>query len=147
MKKQILFALCLLYSVCTMAITLPSKSYNAHSLYDTSETGYSLSVGTTFVNQSTVGAYEGMCTKQEGDFIGDGSACMNCCLGEYEACRSNGDSVLDCAIAKDDCNAYCEYLSLGEERSPLDAPTAFLLALVAAYGAVAVCRRRKVQEA
>jgi hypothetical protein len=129
-----------------MAITLPSKSYNARSLYGSTDTGYSLSIGTTFVNQSTVGAYEGVCTKQEGDFIGDGSACMNCCLGEYETCKSNGGSILQCAMAKEDCNAYCEYLSLGEERNPLDAPVFFLLALIAAYGAVVVYRR-KMQEA
>lgn len=145
MKKQIIFAMCLLYSVCVMAITLPSKSYNASTIYASSGTGYSMSVGTTFVNQSTVGAYMGVCTKQEGDFIGDGSACMNCCLGEYETCKSDGHSILECAMAKDDCNAYCEYLSLGEERNPLDAPVFFLLALIAAYGVVAVYRR-KMQE-
>jgi hypothetical protein len=53
----------------------------------------------------------------------------------------------ECEALQITCISNCEDYALNEYRNPLDAPTAFLLALVAAYGAVAVYRKRKMQEA
>ena len=133
MKKQILFVIMAMCATCAMAVSLPSASYSSYTKSVVPEQGYTVGTGTTFINQSTVGVYEGGCTYQAWD--GDVGKCQQCCIDEF-AC---GELDYECQIARGDCMDLC-----GDPLGglPLDAPTAFLLALVAAYGAVAVYRTK-----
>lgn len=141
MKKQILFVIMAMCATCAMAVGLPSKSYNSYVSNAHAEEGYSISTGTTFVNQATVGAYNGSCNPDS--WQSDKNSCKTCCEGELDQCAANcaGNPACmqECFNQNAECHANCENPELG---MPLDAPTAFLLALVAAYGAVAVYRKR-----
>ena len=121
-----------------MAVSLPSNSYNSYAGTVASSEGYTLGRGTTFVNRATVGAYTGQCGDLEIDWDGDSYMCGECC---DETFSSSDQSEANLA-ARRACYLACG-LPLGE--TPLDAPTAFLLALIAAYGAVAVYRKRMQQ--
>ena len=126
-------------ATCAMAVSLPSNSYNSYAGTVASSEGYTLGRGTTFVNRATVGAYTGECGSLEDDWAGDSDLCATeCCDVSYP---SSDQSEANLA-ARRACYLACG-LPLGE--TPLDAPTAFLLALVAAYGAVAVYRRKMQQ--
>jgi hypothetical protein len=145
MKKQILLVVLMLCSMGAMAVSLPSKSYNVFSGTQGSTGPYTIGTGTTFANTSTVGSYTGTC-ENAGVNVTFGSVCTNCCAGEI--CGATTDSEVDACeeenfdnIAWQSCMAACQGEHLGYE-TPLDAPTAFLLALVAAYSAVAVYRRK-----
>ena len=125
-------------ATCAMAVSLPSNSYNSYAGTVASSEGYTLGRGTTFVNRATVGAYTGQCGDLEIDWAGDSYMCGECC---DETFSSSDQSEANLA-ARRACYLACG-LPLGE--TPLDAPTAFLLALVAAYGAVMVYRRKMQQ--
>ena len=138
MKKQILLVLMIMCATCAMAVSLPSNSYNSYAGTVASSEGYTLGRGTTFVNRATVGAYTGECDL-EGEWGGDSDLCATeCCDLRYP---SSDQSEANLA-ARRACYLACG-LPLGD--TPLDAPTAFLLALIAAYGAVAVYRKRMQQ--
>ena len=126
-------------ATCAMAVQLPSKSYNSYTGIAGSNETYTTGFGTQFMNQAVVGAYyQNQCDEyREGGqlWTGDISRCFICCNSNFpEDDRSEANLE-----ARRECMNMCD-LPLGE--SPLDAPTAFLLALVAAYGAVAVYRRK-----
>lgn len=138
MKKQILLIVMTLCAISAMAVSLPNTSYSSYASRVTNTDSYTLSVGTKFLNQAVVGTYNGECDQyREGGnlWTGDVSACENCCLTSYTC----GEEDWDCLDARGLCMDNC-----GEPLGglPLDAPTAFLLALVAAYGAVMVYRRK-----
>ena len=133
-----------LCAVSAMAVSLPSVSYKAYSGGIPTQESYSLSIGTTFVNHSTVGAYEDVCGADSGFGSSDVHKCPGCCTDNaYDPCiREKGEEAWqECEALQIKCINNCEDYALGEIRNPLDAPTAFLLALIAAYGAVAVYRR------
>lgn len=139
-----------LCAMSAMAVSLPKNSYNIYRGTIPAADGYSLSVGTTFVNTSTVGAYADCLypeyAKNDAQLF---DACTNCCYapgGAYDECLiSNSEAY--CDQQADACVDKCQgdSLALNDQREPLDAPTAFLLALIAAYGAVAVYRRKMQQ--
>ena len=136
MKKQILFVIMAMCATCAMAVSLPSNSYNEYAGTRASSDSYTLGQGITFVNRATVGAYGGECGSLEDDWAGDSDLCTTeCCDPSYPS----SDLSEANQAARRECYLACG-LPLGE--SPLDAPTAFLLALVAAYGAVAVYRKK-----
>lgn len=141
MKKQILFVIMAMCATCAMAVGLPSKSYNSYVSNANAEEGYSISTGTTFVNQATVGAYKGSCNPDS--WQSDKNSCKTCCEGELDqcaaSCAGNPACMQECFNQNAECHANCENPELG---MPLDASVYFLLALVAAYGAVAVYRKR-----
>ena len=142
MKKQILFVIMAMCATCAMAVSLPSSSYNPYVGERGSAEAYTMSAGTQFMNQAVVGAYyKGQCDdhrKGGQQWTGDKSSCFICCNGQFPE-EDRSEANLE---ARRECMNMCD-LPLGE--SPLDAPTAFLLALVAAYGAVAVYRKRMQQ--
>ena len=125
-------------ATCAMAVSLPSNSYNSYAGTVASSEGYTLGRGTTFVNRATVGAYIGDCDL-EGEYAGDTDLCAtDCCDAKYPS----GDQSEANLAARRACYLACG-LPLGE--TPLDASTAFLLALIVAYGAVAVYRKRMIK--
>ena len=130
-------------ATCAMAVQLPSMSYNSYVSKAASEVSYSSSVGTTFVNQATVGAYTGSCNPDS--WQSDMNSCKTCCEGELDQCAAscagnpNPTCMQGCFTQNQECHANCENPELG---MPLDTSLYFLLALVAAYGAVAVYRRK-----
>ena len=145
MKKQILLIVMTLCAVSAMAVSLPRVSYQSYNASIPTQEGYSLSIGTTFVNHSTVGAYEDVCGADSGFGSSDVHKCPSCCTDNaYDPCiREKGEEAWqECESLQITCINNCEDYALNEYRNPLDAPTAFLLALVAAYGAVAVYRKR-----
>lgn len=135
MKKQILFVIMAMCATCAMAVSLPSNSYNEYAGTRASSNSYTLGQGITFVNSATVGAYSGECGDLEEEWDGDSYSCGKCCDGLYPDDINTEENL----AARRECYLACG-LPLGD--TPLDAPTAFLLALVAAYGAVAVYRKR-----
>lgn len=146
MKKQILLALFVMCSMGAIAVTLPSNSYSNYSGSAINTNPYVMETGTTIVNSSTVGAY-GTCIFEE--YAKNEAAlfdnCSRCCWGSpYDECRLT-QSESECDKLADTCVNECQHDSMALGDSPLDAPTAFLLALVAAYGAVAVYRRKMQQ--
>ena len=137
MKKQILFIVMLMCSLSALAVKLPSDPYRSYEGSVANTATYTIGSGTTFVNSSIVGSYEGICVvdKQNPSAIED---CEACCLREaYIPCIQQGGTEETCGPLNKECFNACMGVSL-----PLDAPTAFLLALVAAYGAVAVYRTK-----
>lgn len=143
MKKQLLFVVMLMCSLSVMAVSLPKDSYNAYGVSAGSES-YTSSAGATFVNTAVLGTYEGACNPSY--WNQDISDCKKCCTSELMQCdmMAAGNKQLEEACMEQNlaCHENCENPELGQ---PLDAPTAFLLALVAAYGAVAVYRKRMQQ--
>ena len=141
MKKQLLFIEMLMCSLSALAVKLPSDPYNSYAGSVGSSGSYTVSTGTTFINQSTVETYDtGSCTvdKQDPNAI---QLCESCCMGDvFLPCLQDGGTEESCGSLYKECYNNCMGASL-----PLDAPTAFLLALVAAYGAVAVYRKRMQQ--
>lgn len=145
-NRNLILSVCFwLVSTALMAVSLPSSSYFRNS-YGSSET-YQAQMGTgvSINGYSVVGSGEydtSVCTT-EGE-KGDPTVCQECCEREVLVpCEDDGGDYLTCGALNTECIKSCtDGTSL-----PLDAPTAFLLALVAAYGAVAVYRRCKVQEA
>jgi hypothetical protein len=141
MKKQILLIVMTLCAMSAMAVSLPNKSYNSYANRTSNSGAYTLGIGTQFLNQAVVGAYNGECDQyREGGnlWTGDVSACANCCFTNYVC----GEEDWDCLDARGLCMDNC-----GEPLGglPLDAPTAFLFAMIAAYGAFAVYRRKMQQ--
>ena len=140
MKKQILLIVMTLCAVSAMAVSLPRASYNAFVTESNASNSYTLTVGTTFVNQSTVGAYNGSCSPDS--WQSDMNSCKTCCTGELMQCdmACAGDKACEQACMEQNlaCHDTCEHPELGQ---PLDAPVFFLLALIAAYGAVVAYRR------
>jgi hypothetical protein len=133
MKKQILFVIMAMCATCAMAVNLPNNSYNPmRSSITTSNESYTLGTGISFNNTAVVGEYvNGSCqvNKQDPNAI---TLCEKCCealvFGEDGSLRDE-----DYYACINDCMGY---------SLPLDASVYFLLALVAAYGAVAVYRRK-----
>ena len=142
MKKQILLIVMTLCAVSAMAVSLPSVSYNSYVTEANADNAFQLTVGTTFVNQSTVGAYSGSCNPDS--WQSDINTCKTCCTGELMQCdwTCNGDKACEqgCMEQNKACHEACESAELGQ---PLDAPTAFLLAMIAAYGALMLYRRKQ----
>ena len=139
MKKQILFVLMIMCATCAMAVSLPSSSYNSYASSVANTDSYKLGSGTMFLNRATGGAYTNQCGDLEEEWDGDSNACGKC----YDGYFPDYDNSEENLAARRQCYLACG-LPLGD--TPLDAPTAFLLALVAAYGAVAVYRKR-IQQA
>ena len=120
-------------SVC-MAITLPTTPH--YSSYSDTEYGneeFSLSIGTSFLNYSTLGAYESGTCSAEG-LVGDDADqhCEVCCSEQYNNCKYSGGT--GCLQLKKDCISDCMGYSL-----PLGSPL-LLLPFIAIY---AVIRKRK----
>jgi uncharacterized FAD-dependent dehydrogenase len=70
MKKQILLIVMTLCTMSAMAVNLPSNSYRTYGLNTEPAQPYTLSIGTKFVNTSTVGAgYSGGITSSAVDGI------------------------------------------------------------------------------
>jgi hypothetical protein len=147
MKKQILLIVMTLCAVSAMAVSLPSRSYNLYSATSGNTEPYTLGIGTRFMNSSVVGAYYESGCKDQG-LNQNEIVCTNCCAGVI--CNATDEyDILDCEADTPEavwgaCMSDCrgEHLNYQE---PLDAPVFFLLALIAAYGAFAVYRR-KMQE-
>ena len=141
MKKQLLFVLMLMCSLSALAVKLPDNPYKSYPGSNGNSGSYTVSYGTTFVNQADVTPQAvGSCSydKQNPDII---QLCEECCIGQaYLPCFEGGGTEETCGPWYKECYNACMGVSL-----PLDAPTAFLLALVAAYGAVAVYRKRMQQ--
>ena len=137
MKKQILSIVLMLCSVGAMAVSFPTTSHNSYNS-PAAGTAYTIGVGTTFVNQANLRAYEGNCTvdKQATNAI---EQCEQCCIGEVlMPCFGNGGDDETCGPAYKECINACIGVSL-----PLDASTLLLITLIAAYGAVGVYRRKR----
>lgn len=134
-------------AMAAMAVNLPSKVYNEYSSMGQTMS-YTLGTGTTYVNQSLVGAYSGECSGKLANASNGaeyGTVCPDCCAREL----CEGLSASDCQtklIITGQIELWGECMDACEgQYLPLDAPTAFLLALIAAYGAVAVYRRKMQQ--
>ncbi len=125
-------------ATCAMAVNLPSNSYNSYAGTVANSNGYTLGTGTSFVNRAVVGAYANECGDLEEEWDGDSYSCGKCCDGLFP----DNDNSEENLAARRQCYLACG-LPLGD--TPLDAPTAFLLALITAYGAVAVYRKRMQQ--
>jgi hypothetical protein len=123
-----------------MAITLPSTSYNYYDSYKAGNDGFKLSLGSNFVNHSTLTAssYTGSCTN-DGVWTGDVSVCESCCAEEFRTCMANTNNYPDCSQKRGLCDYECEYKALNQEDSPLG-ETLLLLPFIAIY---AVVRKRK----
>jgi hypothetical protein len=148
MKKQILLIVMTLCAMSAMAVSLPSKSYRSYGIENSNEQPYTLSVGTKFVNASAVGArYSGACTNLGKDLDDFTYTCTECCARSICEDVETESDINRCERETDDATwSYCMTDCAGHHlNQPLDAPTAFLLALVAAYGAIAVYRK-KMQE-
>ena len=138
MKKQLLFIVMLMCSLSALAVKFPSDSYSSYKGTMANTESYRTGTGTSFMNSAVTAGYGNECGNID-NYYGDTPACTDCCDSYYsedDASEANQQARRECYLA---CG-----VPLGD--SPLDAPMAFLLALVAAYGAVAVYRRRKVQE-
>ena len=147
MKKQILLALMMMCASCAMAVSFPSSGVGGGSTGEgyQPESGF----GPTYNNSVIVGNSGANCAQQNpGTWTSDQNGCSQCCWESVtQPClieaKASGTSAAHCetlgAQCINDCAAY-----LG--KSPLDSSVYFLLALIAAYGAVAVYRKRKMQE-
>jgi hypothetical protein len=105
-----------------------------------------MSIGTKFINSSIVGAYADCLypeyAKNDSQLF---DVCSDCCFdSRYDECRVN-NSVEYCDKLASGCVDTCQENSMALGDSPLDAPTAFLFAMIAAYGAFAVYRRKMQQ--
>jgi hypothetical protein len=147
MKKQILLIIMTLFTMSAMAVNLPTNSYRSYGLNTEPSQPYTLSIGTKFINTSTVGAgYSGGCKDLGKDLDDFQTPCTECCARSI--CDAESDSeIRECERNTDDatwsnCMTDCSGVHLNQ---PLDAPVFLLLALIAAYGAFAVYRR-KMQE-
>ena len=113
-----------------MAITLPTTPH--YSSYSDTEYGneeFSLSIGTSFLNYSTLGAYEsGTCSA--GDLVGDAADqyCESCCSDQYQTCKLMGGT--GCLQLKKDCISDCMGYSLPLGSSLLLLPFALVYAIV-----------------
>jgi hypothetical protein len=148
MKKQILLIVMTLCAMSVMAVSLPTSSYKSFNATITTDQPYTLGTGTTFLNQSLVGAGSYTdCVRDEASEVGTfcSECCTNAVCGEFDRTSPEFAECMNSNVMGA-CMNSCSNPHL-DGGAPLDAPTAFLLALIAAYGAVAVYRRRKVQEA
>jgi hypothetical protein len=155
MKKQILLIVMTLCAMSAMAVSLPRTSYNVDPINVNS--GYTFGVGTTIVNTGLVGSYNGTaCTDQGVGLSVYDDTCLNCCaatLCEESARSTNADECMEKLLEQgnmymwQNCMDDCEgkHVNQKDENGPLDTSVFFLLALIAAYGAFAVYRR-KMQE-
>lgn len=135
MKKQLLFVVMLMCAISAFAVKLPSDPYSSYKGSMANTESYTSGAGITFMNSAVTAGYGGECGNID-DYYGDSSPCTDCCDGyfpETDFSDANQQARRECYLA---CG-----LPLGD--TPLDAPIAFLLALVAAYGAFAVYRRKK----
>ena len=143
-KSFILSIVLWLVSTALMAVSLPSSSYT-RSFSGSADTYHaSMGTGVTFSGFSTVGSGDytktGMCTTE--GVQGDPEECKVCCNRDlFVPCMEDIGDIVQCGALNTECVESC---TKGTSL-PLDAPTAFLLALVAAYGAVAVYRRKMQQ--
>ena len=137
-----------LASAC-FAVKLPTSPYSRGYAGPAENHSFQMGTGISIEGYSVVGSGEYnpySCTTP--GVQGDPTDCQTCCEKEVlipceEAAGDDFDKILECGTLNTTCIKSCT----NGTSLPLDAPTAFLLALVAAYGAVAVYRRRKVQEA
>lgn len=143
MKKQILLVLMMMCATCAMAVKFPSSGVGGGSTGE----GYEPvgGVGPSYNNSSILGNAGASCAQQT--WVSDKNACVDCCknsvtipcMEEILSGVTPDKTGEDCVKLGFECAQVCEeYLGY----SPVDAPVAFLLALVAAYGAVAVYRKR-----
>lgn len=124
-------------ATCNMAVTFPSNGTDGSFGEGYEPVG---SVGPTFANSSVVGSAGVSCAEGNTNWTVDNNECSACCWNTVTyPCLTEGGNGKECEDLGAKCISDCsEYLGY----SPLDAPTAFLLALVAAYGAIAVYRKR-----
>ncbi len=146
MKNKSLILSIVFWFVTTalMAVSLPSTSYyrGATNLAETFQT--QVSTGVSINGYSLVGTadYENTSACTTEGVKGDPTECQKCCdLEVLTPCLEAGDDFLYCGGLNTTCIESCA----AGTSLPLDAPTAFLLALVAAYGAVAVYRKRIIK--
>lgn len=141
MKKQLLFVVMLMCSLSALAVKLPDNPYNNYAGSTGSSGSYTVSTGTTFVNQADVSPQAAgtcMVDKQNPNAM---DLCEECCVNNVLVpCLKEGGTEDSCGPVYKECINSCMGTSL-----PLDASVYFLLALVAAYGAVAVYRKRMQQ--
>lgn len=123
-------------SVC-MAVTLPTTHYSSYSDTEYGNDEFSLGIGTSFLNYSTLGAYESGTCNSDG-LVGDAADqyCETCCEEQYQICEAFGDG--NCDELKLSCINDCMGYSL-----PLGTP---LLLLPFALAYAVVRRNRKDKE-
>lgn len=137
MKNIILSLLFWVVASACMAITLPKSYYSADMAYTSENESYVSSIGSKFINYSTLGTYTNECDSyREGgeQWTGDISECNNCC-------NRNFPSGVD-RDGRSTCFTLCT-VPLG---MPLDTPVAFMLAIVLSYSAFMLYRKRKASE-
>lgn len=138
-RNLILSVLFWVVASISMAVTLPSSSYNFYESYNTGNEGFTLSLGTTFVNHSTLGvsAYTGSCTSDE-VWTGDVSVCEDCCAQEFKQCMANGGTYQNCKEQRGYCDTECGYKALNQQT-----PAGEALLLIPFALAYALVRRRR----
>lgn len=140
MKKQLLFVVMLMCSLSALAVKLPDNPYKSYPGSNGNSGSYTVSYGTTFVNQADVSPVaEGTCMvdKQNPNAM---DLCEECCVNNVLVpCLMEGGTEDSCGPVYKECINSCMGASL-----PLDAPVLFLLALAATYGAYTAYRRRKL---
>lgn len=153
MKKHILLALMMMCATCAMAVKFPASGVGGGSTGE----GYQpeSGIGPSYNNSVVLGNSGANCAQQNpGTWTSDQNGCVDCCnnsvtypcMDEIMAIIAAGGTPdktgADCEKLGFECTQVCEeYLGY----SPLDSSVYFLLALIAAYGAFAVYRK-KMQE-
>ena len=143
MKNKSLILSIVFWFVTTalMAVSLPSTSYYRGATMSAETFQTQVSTGVSINGYSLVGAasYEStdVCTEENPK---DVEPCRTCCRDNVlmPCLEENPSDPYLCGQLNTDCIMSCTNGS----SLPLDAPTAFLLALIAAYGAVAVYRTK-----
>ena len=147
MKNKSLILSIVFWFVTTalMAVSLPSTSYYRGATMSAETFQTQVSTGVSINGYSLVGAadYENTSACTTEGVKGDPTECQKCCdKSVLTPCEDSGEDFYYCGGLNTACIESCT----AGTSLPLDAPTAFLLALVAAYGAVAVYRKR-IQQA
>ena len=143
MKKHILLALMMMCATCAMAVKFPASGVGGGSTGE----GYQpeSGIGPSYNNSVVLGNAGANCAQQS--WVSDENTCVDCCnssvtypcFDEILSGVTPDKNAEDCEKLGAECAQVCEeYLGY----SPLDSSVYFLLALIAAYGAVAVYRKR-----
>ena len=139
MKNIILSVLFWAIASVTMAVTLPSSSYNSLESYTTTDVvSFSMSSGPSFLgNAAVIDERAGSCYVDKQD-PGAVQKCEDCCLGSvYVPCLEKGGSDDECGAANLECYNACLGRSL-----PLGTPL-LLLPFALVY---AIVRRKRKEE-
>lgn len=139
-KNLILSVIFWLVSTALMAVTLPSTSYYRGTTESAETYQTQVSTGVSINGYSLVGAASDGSTNCIEANPQDVEVCRICCHEKVlmPCIEENPSDPYLCGQLNTDCIMSCTHGS----SLPLDAPTAFLLALIAAYVAFAVYRRK-----